>query len=170
MENNLIKHISFSLLVVFFQIVVFNNLEISSFVIPFAYPIIIVSFARTTSRSLILILGFLIGLVIDVFSNTGGAHAMGLTAMAFFQPYLLSSMGPSDSGSEKASASIYSLGIQNYFVFALILLFLHHFIVFTMEVFSFTNFGATFLRIISSSIASAFLLMLIQFTFVRKAK
>jgi len=170
MESKIIKHIGFAFLIIFFQIVVFNNLGISAYVIPFIYPVIIISFARTVNKSLVLLLGFSIGLIIDLFSNTGGAHTMGLTVMAFLQPHLLASMGPSDSSAEKNQASIYSLGLKNYLVFAMILLFVHHFVVFTIEVFSFSNFNLTLLRVVFSTIASLILLMLLQFIFVRKVK
>ena len=170
MENNWLKHIGFVGLIIFFQILVFNNLDISSSIIPFIYPLIIISASRVSNRSLLLILGFFLGLLIDMFSNTGGAHAMATTLLAFFQPYLLSSMGPSDSNSDKIKPSIYSLGLNNYLVFALILLFVHHFVVFFIEVFTFSNFGLTLLRIISSSFSSLVLITLLQFIFVRKEK
>jgi rod shape-determining protein MreD len=170
MESNWFKHISFAGLIIFFQITVFNNLDISSSVIPCIYPVIIISFNRVSNRSLLLITGFLLGLLIDIFSNTGGAHAMATTLLAFFQPYLLSSMGPSDSNSDKIKPSIYSLGLKNYLVFLLILLFVHHIIVFFIEVFSFSNFGFTLFRIASSTCASLVLITILQFIFVRKEK
>ncbi len=170
MENNWLKHIGFIGLMISFQILVFNNLDLSKSIIPFIYPIIIISASRVSNRSLLLILGFSLGLLIDVFSNTGGAHAMSTTLLAFFQPYLLSSMGPSDSNSNKIKPSIYSLGLKNYLVFALILLFVHHFMVFLMEMFTFSNFGLTLLRISASSLVSLLLILLLQFIFFRKVK
>ncbi len=170
MVSKIIKHIGFAFLIIFFQIVVFNNLGISAYLVPFIYPSIIISLPRTANKSLVLLLGFSIGLIIDLFSNSGGTHAMGLTVMAFLQPHLLASMGPSDSSAEKNQASIYSLGFKNYLVFALILLFVHHFVVFTMEVFSFSNFNLTLIRVIFSTISSLVLLVLLQFIFVRKQK
>jgi rod shape-determining protein MreD len=170
MENNGLKHIGFASLIIFFQIFVFNNLGISSSIIPFIYPIIIISANRITNRSLLIFLGFLVGLLIDIFSNTGGAHTMATTLLAFFQPYLLSSMGPSDSNSDKIKPSVYSLGLNNYLVFLLILLFVHHFVVFLIEMFTFSGFGLTLLRIVSSTFASLLLILLLQFIFVRKEK
>lgn len=170
MENNWFKHIGFAGLIIFFQILVFNNIDISASMIPFIYPVIIISASRLSNRSLLLMVGFFLGLFIDMFSNTGGAHAMATTFLAFCQPYLLSSMGPSDSNSDKIKPSIYSLGLSNYLVFSLILLFLHHIVVFFVEIFSFSNFGLTLLRIALSSLGSLILILLLQFIFVRKEK
>ena len=170
MENNWLKHIIFSGLIIIFQILVFNNLDINANIIPFIYPVIIISASRSSNRSLLLVVGFFIGILIDMFSNTGGAHAMASTLLAFFQPYLLSSMGPSDSNSDKIKPSIYSLGLNNYLVFALILIFAHHLVVFLVEMFTFSSIGMTLLRIVSSSLASLLLILLLQFIFVRKEK
>lgn len=113
-------------------------------------------------------IAFVLGLFIDMFSNTGGAHAMGLTTLAFLRPYFLSSIGPTDSGSDHINPSIHNLGFKSYVVYAGILLFIHHIIVFFMEVFTMEDFMGTITRIVVSTITSIVLVFLLQLIFVKK--
>lgn len=168
MKSSWIKNIVFALVIIFFQVLVFNDLEISSYVIPFIYPMLILSLSRSMSKPLLLIIAFALGLFIDMFSNTGGAHAMGITTLAFLRPYFLSSIGPTDSGSDHINPSIHNLGLKSYVVYAGLLLFIHHILVFFMEVFTFENILGTLTRIIVSTLASLLLIILLQFIFVKK--
>lgn len=93
---------------------------------------------------------------------------MGLTTLAFLRPYFLSSIGPTDSGSDHINPSIHNLGFKSYVVYAGILLFIHHIIVFFMEVFTMEDFMGTITRIVVSTITSIVLVFLLQLIFVKK--
>lgn len=168
MKSNWLKNITLALVIIFFQVLVFNQLEISAYVIPFVYPMLILSLIRSMNKPMLLGIAFVLGLFIDMFSNTGGAHAMGLTTLAFLRPYFLSSIGPTDSGSDHINPSIHNLGFKSYVVYAGILLFIHHIIVFFMEVFTMEDFMGTITRIVVSTITSIVLVFLLQLIFVKK--
>lgn len=168
MKSNWLKNITLALVIIFFQVLVFNQLEISAYVIPFVYPMLILSLIRSMNKPMLLGIAFVLGLFIDMFSNTGGAHAMGLTTLAFLRPYFLSSIGPTDSGSDHINPSIHNLGFKSYVVYAGILLFIHHIIVFFMEVFTIEDFMGTITRIVVSTITSIVLVFLLQLIFVKK--
>lgn len=168
MIRSVIFKIFIALLILFFQVTVVNQFNISAFVIPFVYPVIILGIPRAIDKVNLLLLGFFVGLAVDFFSNTGGAHAMGMTVLAFVRPYLLASIGPSDSGSENIRPTIYTLGISSYAVYTLILLVLHHFVVFFMEVFSFTYLGETLIRVLLSCLASTGIIILLQYILEKK--
>jgi rod shape-determining protein MreD len=158
-----IKNIIFSLAILFTQIMVLNQLNISQSILPLIYPILIFSLNRSLNKSLLLVLSFGLGLVMDVFSNTGGAHAIACTLLAFVRPFFLSSIGPMDMGSDQIKPSIISLGLKNYLAYSFLLLAIHHIAFFMLEVFSFSNFLDTALRIIGSLIVSWLLVISFQF-------
>lgn len=168
MIRKVIYKIFVALALLFFQVTVVNQLNISALVIPFIYPLILLGLPRAFDKVNLLLVGFFIGLAVDFFSNTGGAHAMGMTVIAFVRPYLLASIGPSDSGSENIRPTVYSLGLSSYSVYALILLILHHFVVFFMEVFSFTYLGETLVKVIASCALSCILIILLQYILEKK--
>lgn len=170
MKNSWLRNISLAFAIIFFQVLVFNQLEVSAYVIPFIYPMLVLSLNRSMNKVALLSIAFVLGLFIDMFSNTGGAHAMGLTTVAFLRPYFLSSIGPTDSGSEQINPSIHNLGLKSYSVYVGILLFIHHVIVFFMETFTFNDFFGTLSRVILSTFFSLVLILLLQLIFVKREK
>ncbi len=170
MNSLLIKNIIFSLVILFIQIMVLNQLNISQSILPLIYPILLFSLIRSLNKSFLLIMGFGLGLVLDVFSNTGGAHTIACTLMAFVRPFFLSFIGPMDMGSEQIKPSIISLGLKKYSAYSFFLLAIHHITFFFLEVFSFSNFLDTALRIIGSLVVSWLLVISFQFLFNGKQR
>ncbi len=165
MSNSSLKYLITVLIVLFFQLMVLNRLNISQNVLPLIYPILLLTIVRNINGSLLLLLGFGLGFFIDIFSNTGGAHAAACTVIAFVRPSFLSSIGPMDMGSNQIKPSILSLGIKKFSAYSLFLLAIHHFIFFLLEVFSFNNFLFTLFRIVISLLISWILVMSLQFLF-----
>lgn len=149
--------------ILFFQLMVLSRLNISQNILPLIYPLLLFTIIRNINRSLLLLLGFGLGFFVDVFSDTGGAHSIACTVVAFVRPFFLSSIGPMDMGSEQIKPSINSLGIKNFGVYCLFLLAIHHIIFFILEVFSFHDFSSILMRWFSSLIISWVLIMSIQF-------
>ena len=170
MTKSIAKHIVYSLLILSFQVVILNNLNISQYIFPMLYPIVILSQGRNLNASLLLTIGFGLGLIMDVFSNTGGAHTVACTVIAYIRPLFLSSFGPMDMGSEHIKPSIFNFGVKKYALFVFFTLVIHHILFFFLEAFSFSNVLNTFLRIFGSLIFSWSLSMAIQYLFVSKEK
>ena len=134
------------------------------------YPLIILYQIRNINTSLLLLIGFFLGLIMDLFTNTGGAHAVACTVIAYLRPFFLSSLGPADMGSEQIKPSITNLGLKNYAVFLFLMLAIHHILFFTLEAFSITILWSTLLRTILSLIFSWTLIMGIQYLLISKEK
>src|SRR4249920_2342327 len=60
----------------------------------FLYPIIILLLPFRMTKHYVILLGFVIGLVIDIFYDTVGVHAFALTGMAYARGVLLSWLEP----------------------------------------------------------------------------
>jgi len=73
-------------------------------------------------------------------------------------------------GSEAIKPTIYNIGIKGYFGYATFLLLIHHLVFFFLDVFTFTNFFETILRVIVSLVFSLILIILCQFVFVNKGE
>ena len=170
MSNSIGKNILLVLAVLFIQLMVLNQLNIAQSLFPMVYPVILLSLTRNINKSLLLAIGFLLGLFMDVFANTGGAHAVACTVITFVRPFFLSSMGPMDMGSEQIKPSITNLGLKNYAAYVLFLLAIHHLVFFFLEVFSFSNLVWTLSRVFVSLVFSWILVMIYQYTFISKSK
>ena len=96
MHNKVVKNILRFLLLAVLQVVVFNNMQVGTFVNIFIYVGFIIFLPFETQRGLLLLLALVMGLLMDMFSNTGGLHAAALVFMAFSRPGVLRIIEPRD--------------------------------------------------------------------------
>lgn len=168
MNNLSWRNILLTLMILVAQVIILNRLNISQALLPMVYPLVILSLQRNINKSLLLLVAFTLGLLMDIFSNTGGAHAVACTVLAFLRPLFLASLGPTDMGSEGIKPSILNLGLKNYTTYSIFLLAIHHIVFFILESFSFSNFFWLILRLLVSFTVSWILVMIYQFTFESK--
>ncbi len=117
---------------------------------------------------LLLVLAFLLGLSIDIFSDTLGMHTIATVFMAFLRPYVLHVIAPRDEYEPSTYPRVYYYGLSWFTKYAAILIFAHHFVLFYVEVFRFSSFFTTFLRVLISSAVSLLLIILSQYFVYRR--
>jgi hypothetical protein len=108
-----------------------------------------------------LLIGFLLGLSVDIFANTFGIHAFACTLTAFVRHFLLLSFAPKDDRFE-IIPSISSFGLGNFFKYASLMVLVHHSALFIVDNLSFIHIGSLLLQILLSSTAVILILMLIE--------
>jgi rod shape-determining protein MreD len=149
------------------QVLFMDNIQFSRFVNPYFYILFILLLPVGIPRYLLLLLGFGTGMVIDMFSNTPGVHASATVLIAFVRPFLLSTANLDDQ--EKAVApTMLNMGHTTFFKYAAIVILIHHFFLFYVEVFSIVGFFQTFLRSLFSSIFTFVFIIISQFLIFRK--
>ena len=99
------------------------------------------------------------------FSNTMGMHAAACVFMAYVRPTVLRIMAPRDGYETESSPSVKELGFTWFLIYAATLTFIHHFILFYIEVFRFSEFFTTLLRVLLSSVATLLTIMISQYLF-----
>lgn len=164
-----IRNIFFSLFLLVFQLLILDHTSISVFINPIIYPLIIILLPFEISGWLLLILAFLIGFIVDVFSGTVGLHMFATVGMAAFRPILINlfSLQKIDNNNR---INIKNLGLIVSSSFIALLLFIHHVLFFVLESFSFANFHFLLLRIILSTIISLLLCILLLLIFTNNTK
>lgn len=101
------------------------------------------------NRNLTMVVAFLTGLIIDVFSNTPGIHASATVLIAFAKDYWYqAAIGDWD---DNANISWNDLGGWGSVKFLLPLIFVHHFLIFTLENNGFSEFFVLMNKILLSS-------------------
>lgn len=141
------------------QGLVLNHVHLFDVATPMVYVFFVLTFRRNSFRAGMLIWSFLLGLIVDIFSNTPGVGAASMTLMAFIQPYLLFLIMPRDSA-EDMEVSMTTLGIARFTYFTLIVSFLFCLVFFTLEVFSF-NHWLYWLECVGGSWVLTFVLILV---------
>ena len=76
--------ISFILLVLV-QVLALNNIQFLGYINPYIYILFILSLPVRLPQWITLLLGFVLGLTIDTFSNTMGTHAFATVLIAFLR-------------------------------------------------------------------------------------
>jgi rod shape-determining protein MreD len=155
------------LVLVSIQVLVLNNIQLSGFINPFLYVMFILMLPVRLPKSVLLITAMVTGLVIDMFSNTMGLHAAASLLMGYLRPGWLRILAPRDGYETDAVPSVKRYGFQWFIVYAAVLILAHHFMLFYLEVFRFSEFLSTFLRVLLSSLVTLLLVMLSQYLFTR---
>jgi len=168
MIKEIVKYILRFVILVLIQILIFNNIELSGYINPFIYILFILLLPFDTPGWLLLILGFLLGISIDIFSDTLGMHTIATTLMAFLRPFVLDIIAPRDGYETGSNPTISFYGLSWFFRYAAILTVIHHFVLFYIEIFHFGGFFSTLLRVILSSAVTLFLIILSQFFVYRQ--
>lgn len=142
------------------HVLVLHRIHVFHFATPLLYVYFVLLFPRNYPRWSMLLWCFLMGLVIDMFSNTPGVASASMTLAGVLQPVFLALFLPRDA-EENMPVSAAMLGIGKYIVLVLALTFIFCLVYFTLESFSFFDwaywiesvFGTTLL---TSSLILAF--------------
>ncbi len=84
------------------------------------------------------------------------------------RPWVLGILAPRDGYDSDSYPRIYYFGLSWFASYAVVLTFLHHLVLFYVEVFHFQEFLSTFLRTILSTILTASTIILSQYFIFRK--
>lgn len=168
MLNEIIRNIIRYILLVAVQVWIINNIELGRFINPFLYVLFIIILPFETPKWLVLLSAFLIGITMDMFSDTGGMHAAACVFMGYIRPGVLKLFSPRDGYEFGTQPTVQYLGVPWFLSYAGILVVSHHLILFYVEVFRFSEFFSTFFRVIVSSFFTLFLVIVTQYLVYRK--
>jgi len=149
-------------------IILCNHINFMGYVNPYIYIIFIFLFPIRDNRLVLLFASFMLGMLVDMFSDSGGVHAAASVCLAYTRPILLkTSFGMlyehhtiKFSNTETGSLITYiALGT-----------FIHHFILFSLEVFNIASILLILKKTLFSSIFTIILSVLIIILFSRNQK
>lgn len=132
------KTLSFFIILVLVQVLVFNHIHLFGYATPLLYVYFVLPARRGFPKWALLLWAFLLGICVDIFSNTPGLASASMTLIALIQPYLLELFVPRDSP-EDLKPSFTSLGTSKYMFYTFILVFIYCMVFFLLEIFSFFN-------------------------------
>lgn len=145
------------------QILVFQNLPVFSRAFCFVYVLFFLMLPVSTNRLSLMLIGFVYGLTIDIFNDTPGMHAATCVVIAYFRPYLLRRMTPQSGYDMLEDITLQNMGTQWFVIYSIIIISIHHIILFMIETLSFNMFGYTLIKIFSSILYTFFIVLLSQY-------
>ena len=132
------------------------------------YEVITILLPFETPGWMTLILGALLGLAMDVFTETLGMHMAATVVMAYIRPYVLANFAPRDGYESGSFPRVHYYGLPWFVKYALILILVHHLVFFYLEIFRIQEFFTTLLRVVLSTLFSGVLIVGSQFFVFRK--
>ena len=149
--ERLFSRIAWFVGLVLVQALLLNNICLCGLATPFLYVYMLLAMDKDINRNALMVIAFLLGLAVDIFSNTPGVNAGASVMVAFMRPGLLRLFSPRDIY-ENFEPGIYTLGFGPFARYAFVTLLLHHSALFLLEAFSLVNLGHLLLRILCSAL------------------
>lgn len=157
-----------TLVVLFVQVFVLNNLSISPLIAPMVYIVPILLMPIDSSQWKMLGAALLLGVVVDISMGTAGLNTLVTLPIALFRrPLLYALAGLSSISKEEGVPSVKRLGMRfhRYFITMIVL---HSLLFYFVEWLSFDNFGTLLLRILCSTLCSLLLDYIIISLFMKR--
>ena len=129
------------------------------YISPFPYILFIILYPVNGNKYGLLLASFLLGITLDIFSNSGGIHAAASIVLAYYRPYIFKfSFGVSY---EYQTVKLNDVITPERFSFILISVLIHHIILFILETFQISFFWDTLVRIILSTVFTIIICIII---------
>ena len=167
MGINSFKYLLIFAVSVLLQVLIFNNILIARIIAPFFYILFIILLPFDTPRSLLLFLSLLLGITVDIFTNTPGVHASASLLIGFIRPGILNILTTRETLESVSAPRVNNMGFQWFATYVTFLVVIHHLFLFFIEAFTFSDFLITLLRVALSSVLSIIIIVLSQFLIFR---
>ncbi|MEI6594550.1 MAG: rod shape-determining protein MreD [Bacteroidota bacterium] len=153
------------IVILFIQILLINNIELSSYVNPYIYISFILLLPVTVKPWQIVLISFFCGAVMDAFSSTPGLHIAATNFMGFIRIHYLKATTTKEDIEGRIAPTLSQKGIVWFVFYCFVMTLIHHTILFFLEIYGFQEFFSTITRIFFSSIVTVLLIVIGQLLF-----
>lgn len=154
------KFILLFVLLVLVQVFVIDNIVFWNNMHPQVYVLFVLFLPANIPGWLLLSVSFLLGLSMDIFSDTLAIHTAATVFMGFCRPGTLNMITRQLDHPGEKSPTFSTLGSLSLIAYSAILIFLHHLVLFFLEIFRLSEFGTILLRVLFSTIISIVLVII----------
>ena len=89
MNSITLKTFASFVILVLFQVFIFNQMNLFGYINPMLYVLFLVNYRFDRNQTLFIFIGFLLGFFIDLMSQTGGAHTIASLSVSFLRPIII---------------------------------------------------------------------------------
>ncbi len=142
-----------------------NKVNFYGFLNPYIYILFILLLPFETPGWLLLILAFITGLTVDIFSGTLGLHAASSIFLGFARPMIIKFVGEKPEYDITTQPKLQQMGLKWFIAYSILMILAHHLFLNILDVFSFVEFWQTFLRVVVSSLFTFFFIIIFEYIF-----
>jgi rod shape-determining protein MreD len=170
MLQKIFSLIGLGLILIFTQATIFNHIHLLGYATPLPYVYLLLKLPSNTPRTIFLLVGFVLGMTIDVFSNTPGMTAASLCVIGLTTPWIFNAFAPKDRGEEVLHPSTSTMGAKPFYLYAFTTTLIHCIIFLSIETFSFFNVQTLLLKILGSTVLTFGLIFVFENLHPRRSK
>lgn len=168
MNNNVLINIIRFVLLILTQVLIFNNLNFMGFINPMVYVIFFYWYPIKGNRALFMIIAFLLGFIIDIFSDTLALNAIASLTVAYARPVLMRFCFGVNYEFQNFSFKN-TTKIQRLTLLGLLVL-IHHLIFFSLEILSIAHILLILKKVLATGTATLILCTLFSSLFSPKSE
>ncbi|TKG88629.1 rod shape-determining protein MreD [Puteibacter caeruleilacunae] len=168
MIRDILKYTGIFVFLILLQALILNNVRLAGFMNPFVYVLFILLLPFDTPRNLLLVIGFLLGLSVDIFSDTLGFHASATVLAAFLRPRIIPLISGKEVYESGSAPRMATLGFNWFVKYTAIIVLSHHLFLFFAEAFTLSGFISTLMRALGSALFTIIIILISQFLVFRK--
>jgi len=146
------------ILVMLLQVLLFNQLQLWGACHPYIYVLCLLMLPITLSHNVDMLIGAIVGVVMDVFCNSLGVHMAACVLLMFVRPYLIGVI-VSDKDRLNEQISSHTIGMEAMIKYVVILVLLHHLTVFTLAAWSWHHMPFVLLETAVSSLLTILIII-----------
>lgn len=159
MSKTTLQFLLLGLILVLAQVIVFNHICLFNVAVPMVFIYLIIRLPITMSLNWVLTIGFFLGLIVDIFSDTYGMNALSCTVLAMLRRPVLRLYVPREEDLTRPEPSMLSLGTAAFMKYLLTMTLIYCTLISVIEAFTFFNPLQLMLRIIFSTILSLIIML-----------
>ncbi len=166
MNNSILNSIRF-VVFLFLQVLIFNNINLFGYLNPYPYILFILLYPVNSNKNVLLLASFGMGILLDMFCNSGGIHTMSSLVLAYVRPTLFKfSFGLSY---EYQTVKIADKISPERITLLLLAIFIHHFVLFFFEYYRFDLIFTILTRTLFSTLFT-FIICLLTIYIIKPSK
>ncbi|WP_025764038.1 hypothetical protein [Dyadobacter tibetensis] len=143
------------------QIFFMRNLVLFNYAFSFIYIGIILLLPVETDRLYVLLIGFLVGITVDIFSNTLGMHAAATVLVAYIRPFLLHYQMEA-KGVDRLEIGIRAQGFMSFLAYLFPLILIHSSVLFLLEMNNINMILYSLMRIGATSLLTIVFILILE--------
>ena len=163
----IIRYIVYFVSLVLLQTLLFNYISLGVGLIPCVYILVILLLPIDIQNWSLLLVSFFLGITIDVFNDSMALNTSALLFVAFIRPRLIQLLA-SDDGYKTGTLPSYKVfKLNRFIIYASTIVFIHQFILFSLDIFTFSKIGIIFLKTIINTIYTVIFIIILHILFFK---
>ena len=164
----MISNIFRLVILVLVQVLFLKNTGYYNLATPYLYILFILLLPFEIPNFLLFLLSFLIGITVDMFYDTLGLNAAACSLLALVRILFISVTVQKEGFDNEPEPRLGLMGFRWFILYAIILTFFHHLVLFSFELFRFSDMPYILLRVLLSSLFTVLLILVAEFIFFRR--